>query len=143
MGLMRAYWMTGSVMPGEVVDSRTFRTFRLRVLDNPVGTKDVSRVTFSDYAGSVLCETTLELVRLSEFPSRPSRLDSLFLWPTLELARDYHNRAPYAAVHEVEIRDSRNCFLGDFDLIHYYPSPLTLRGFIARARAYWRSGYRA
>lgn len=135
---MNAFWMSNPVPEGKILDSREFGSFRERLLQRPLGEIGSKEVAFGDGAGIALFETTLELVRFTEFPGRPSRWQSLFLWPNLELAREYHNEAPYASLYEISVEEARSEFRGDFDLITYYPNPLTLEGFIQKARLYWK-----
>lgn len=138
---MIAYWMAELLIsPGTNVDSKDFESFRKRLMNKVLGAPAGGEMKFTDAAGQALFELSLELVRVAEFPRRPSRLHSLFLWPDAALARQYHAGAEYASVYEVTVLAQRNVFVGDFDLITYYPSSPTLAAFMERARTYWSGG---
>lgn len=135
----RAFWMTHDVSVGDEIDSSLWTT-RIKgyLQEVPIANISYGTIQFiGDLAGVALLETTLEMVRLEQFPWCPSRLNSIFLWPSLNDARRYHNGAEFADVFEVTILKARNLFIGDFDLITYYPSPFTLENFKCRAVHYW------
>lgn len=63
-------------------------------------------------------EMTFEVVRLSTFPNRPSRLTSIFLLPTLSHASIYRFRHAYTSlIYEVEPVEDSPVFNGDISLI--------------------------
>ena len=62
----------------------------------------------------VLGELVREVVRLREFPERPSRLDGIFLWQTESKARDWPSfRTWPSALYEVEVIEQRASFFAD------------------------------
>ena len=75
-------------------------------------------------ATHVLLELAWEMVRLQQFPDRPRRLDSLFLWADEVAARAWHYRkhtlrAATAGLYEVEVLICERVFAADMDLISY------------------------
>ena len=102
-----------------------------------------------------LREVVWEMVRLREFPDRPSRLDSLFLWSDEEEARAWHYRkhilpppdspqtdrpttAGIAGLYEVEVVACRRACIANMSLISYLNDGETVDSLMKRARRYWR-----
>ena len=83
-------------------------------------------------------ELAWETVRLREFPDRPSRLDSLFLWETEERARAFFSRRTWpTGLYEVEVLDCRRVFVANMDLISHFAEPETIATLMDRSRRYW------
>lgn len=92
----------------------------------------------SGWAGASLLELGWEVVRLREFPHRPSRLDCLFLWLDEQVARDFHTRRPWpTTLYEVEITSCTSLFVAPMDLISYFEEGETTATLLARAHRYW------
>lgn len=87
---------------------------------------------------SVLGELVWEVVRLREFPGRPSRLDCLFFWQTESKARDWLSfRTWPSALYEVEVIEHRASFLADINRVQFSSQDGTVSGMMDRARTYW------
>ncbi|WP_416268438.1 hypothetical protein SD235_13865 [Burkholderia cepacia] len=86
-------------------------------------------------------EMAFEVVRLSAFPSRPSRLTSIFLFPTLAHASIYRFQNTYTSViYEVELIDDAPIFNADISLITSpVPNELSpaIPHIMALAHQYW------
>ena len=88
-----------------------------------------------------------ELVRAREFPSRPSRLDVLFLWPGEAHARAWHHHQDILGpgtgsrrgLYEVEVERISRIWAADMDLISYIGDGETVGKLMQRARRYWGS----
>ncbi len=107
-----------------------------------------------------LLEVVWEMVRLRDFPDRPSRLDSLFLWSSEEEARAWHYRqhilpsrdspqeerpttAGVAGLYEVEVVACRRACTAKMGLISYLNDGETVDSLMKRARRYWRGNIAA
>ena len=111
--------------------------FGQRMLDWIVYTKEGIEATG---AISSLLELTWEVVRLHEFPERPSRFQCLFLWQQESQARDFASRRPYpVALYEVEIASWSRLLIADINLISYLDQPETVASMMHRARLYWKA----
>jgi hypothetical protein len=87
-----------------------------------------------------MLELAWEVVRLHEFPNRPSRLDCLFLWKKEEVARDFHSRRPWpTGLYEVEVVECSRVFVANMGLISYFEDSETIASMFERARRYWRT----
>jgi hypothetical protein len=90
------------------------------------------------WTGSIMSELAWEVIRLWEFPHRPSRLDCLFFWQGEEKARSFHSRRPWpTGLYEVEVIGCSRVFVADMNLISYFEKAETVRSMFARARRYW------
>ena len=107
-----------------------------------------------------LLEVVWEMVRLREFPDRPSRLDSRFLWSDEEEARAWHYRkhilprpdspqadrpttTGVAGLYEVEVVACRRTCIANMSLISYLNDGETVDSLMKRARRYWRGNIAA
>ncbi len=107
-----------------------------------------------------LLEVVWEMVRLREFPNRPSRLDSLFLWSSEEEARAWHYRqhilpppdspqtdrpttAGIAGLYQVEVVACRRACVANMSLISYLNDGETVDSLMKRARWYWEGNVAA
>ena len=65
-------------------------------------------------AKAVFGELVWEVVRLREFPQRPSRFDCMFFWQTESDARNWLSfRTWPASLYEVEVIENRSSFIAD------------------------------
>ena len=86
----------------------------------------------------VLSELVWEVVRLREFPDRPSRLDCMFFWQTESEARNWLSfRTWPSALYEVEVIEHRASFLTDINRMEYSSEVVTVSGMMDQARRYW------
>ncbi|MBC7807798.1 MAG: DUF2441 domain-containing protein [Akkermansiaceae bacterium] len=87
----------------------------------------------------VLGELVWEVVRLREFPNRPSRLDCLFLWERELDARDWFSRRTWpSSLYEVEVTKIPNrVFVADLGLVQFSSPDGNVLGLMQRARHYW------
>ena len=86
----------------------------------------------------VLSELVWEIVRLGEFPDRPSRLDCIFLWQTESVARDWLAiRTWPSTLYEVEVIEHRASFLTDPNRTELSSEVVTVAGMMDQARTYW------
>ena len=86
----------------------------------------------------VLSELVWEVVRLGEFPDRPSRLDCIFLWQTESVARDWLAiRTWPSTLYEVEVIEHRASFLTDPNRTELSSEVVTVAGMMDQARTYW------
>ncbi len=86
----------------------------------------------------LLGELVLEVVRLREFPDRPSRLDCMFFWQTESEARNWLSfRTWPSALYEVEVIEHRASFLTDMNRMEYSSEVVTVSGMMDQARRYW------
>ena len=96
--------------------------------------------------GSIL-ELVWELVRASEFPSRPCRFDVLFLWQGEAHARAWHHRQTILGpetgsergLYQVEVEGISRIWAADMNLISYIGEGETVGALMQRARRYWGS----
>jgi hypothetical protein len=110
-------------------------SFGVRILGCPV-----VRGREADPANCLVAfqELVLELVRAKEFPGRPSRLESLFLWEQEERARSFHSRRPWqTGLYEVELVEVSRQFIAEMDLVSYWRDGETTATWMERAREYW------
>ena len=104
--------------PGLSIGTLLIPEFGQRMLDWVVFTQDGIEAT-----GAIpsLLELTWEIVRLNEFPERPSRLQCLFLWQQESRARDFASRRPHPVeLYEVEIAACSRLLIADMELISYF-----------------------
>ena len=86
----------------------------------------------------VLSELVWEVVRLREFPDRPSRLDCMFFWQTESEARNWLSfRTWPSALYEVEVIEHRASFLTDINRMELSSEVVTVAGMMDQARTYW------
>ena len=86
----------------------------------------------------VLGELVWEVVRLREFPDRPSRLDCTFFWQTEPVARDWLAiRTWPSTLYEVEVIEHRASFLTDINQLQFSSEDGTVSGMMDQARTYW------
>ena len=86
----------------------------------------------------VLSELVWEVVRLREFPDRPSRLDCMFSWQTESEARHWLSfRTWPSALYEVEVIEHRASFLTDLNRLELSPEVVTVTGMMDQGRKYW------
>lgn len=114
--------------------------FRQRMMDKIVLRLEEGEVIAPDPAetGVTMMELAWEVVRLREFPDRPSRLDCLYLWEREAKARDFHSRRPWpTGLYEVEVIECHRVFVADMNLISYFEEPETVASLMNRARRYW------
>lgn len=72
----------------------------------------------SPQLGAVMWEMAMETARLALAPEAVSRLDCLFTWETLDLARAFRDRFRRgSAIYEVEPLSDARVYRGDFGLI--------------------------
>lgn len=88
----------------------------------------------------LLKETIFEMVREQGFPTRPSRMHSLFCCPTLEGARHFQETQcrRFDLIYEVELK-SENIFFASWNHVNL-PSDknfLALQSYEELAKAYW------
>jgi hypothetical protein len=84
-------------------------------------------------------ETVYEIIRLREFPSKPSRFYSIFLCPTEALLNAFCARTNriFDLKYEVELVDANaNSHNGDWTLANL-PDNLNIQAIEDRARQYW------
>ena len=85
-------------------------------------------------------ELAFELVRATEFPDRPGRFSSAFLFETSDAAQKHRSeQTPWGMIYEVELSDPQALtFRAAYNLTPY-PPPQTahLPVFVQNARAYW------
>ncbi len=87
---------------------------------------------------NVLGELVWEVVRLREFPDRPSRLDCMFFWQTEPVARDWLAiRTWPSTLYEVEVIEHRASFLTDPNRTELSSEVVTVAGMMDQARTYW------
>jgi hypothetical protein len=90
------------------------------------------------WAGPALLEMAWEIVRLTEFPELPSRLNCMFFWMDEGAARGFHSRRPWpAGLYEVEVVDCARICLADMNLISYFEENESAASMMERARRYW------
>ena len=86
----------------------------------------------------VLSELVWEVVRLREFPDRPSRLDCMFFWQTESEARNWLSfRTWPSALYEVEVIEHRASFLTDMNRMELSSEVVAALGMMDQARRYW------
>ena len=86
----------------------------------------------------VLSELVWEIVRLREFPDRPSRLNCMFFWQTESAARNWLSfRTWPSALYEVEVIEHRASFLTDLNRMELSSQVVTVAGMMDQARIYW------
>ena len=86
----------------------------------------------------VLSELVWEVVRLGEFPDRPSRLNCMFFWQTESAARNWLSfRTWPSALYEVEVIEHRASFLTDLNRMELSSQVVTVAGMMDQARIYW------
>lgn len=83
-----------------------------------------------------MIEAVFEMVRMAEFSYRPSRMQSMFGWLSLEHARDYQRQENRGAIFEISADDA---FIADQKLLLLGAS---VAGAYELARKYW-SGERS
>lgn len=115
------------------------------LLPGEFGRRQAERVLYTKagvdpaWAGVALMEMTWEVVRLREFPERPSRLSCLFLWENEAQARDFYSRRPWpAGLYEVQVEQCARVLVADMDLISYFDNGETTASLMDRARRYWK-----
>jgi hypothetical protein len=92
------------------------------------GTRSPLHITYTQ----PMIEAIFELVRRSEFPTLPSRIQSMFGWLTLEDARKFNeSEGNDKSIFEVE---SNNAFIADQNLLFLGSSVI---GAYELARKYW------
>ena len=95
-------------------------------------------------AMDVLGELVWEIVRLREFPERPSRLEGMFLWQTESKARDWlSSRTWPSALYEVEVIEHRASFLADINRVQFSSHDGSVSGMMDQARGYWAESARS
>ncbi len=85
-------------------------------------------------------EQTFELVRRTEFPDKPSRLESAFLFLEEDEARQFriNNNRMYDLLYEVEIVDpGEKSHIGDMNLSNLANGLQFMDAVEANARKYW------
>ena len=86
----------------------------------------------------VLSELVWEVVRLREFPDRPSRLACMFYWQTEPVARDWLAiRTWPSTLYEVEVIENRASFLADMHGLEFSSEVRTVSEMMDQARTYW------
>lgn len=83
-------------------------------------------------------EIILEAVRISIFPTKPSRLKSVFACETIEAIRGYRSvQCPQGFIYEVVMADvSAGTHKGDFNAVE--PLPGRSQDMWGMAQAYWQ-----
>ena len=130
--------------------------WRGQVVNWPVARREADRQFVLEPLGhQALLEVVWEMVRLREFPDRPGRLDSLFLWSNEEQARawNYHQHilpppdsshadrtttTGIAGLYVVEVVACRRSCLANMGLISYLNDGDTVDSLMKRARRYWQ-----
>ena len=133
------YWMGDlEITPGQIVTPNDIG-FRSRVQTTSVVVKsDGIGYSSTDYSPIALLEMILEYTRLRDFPNKPSRFESLFIWDNETWAQEYHNNVTYAGLYLVKISVNEQIFSGDYSLVTYFrPLPDTVEQMADRARRYW------
>lgn len=128
-----AYHVTiASLFPGDVIKperhAALYRQFR------PGGP-----MPKPDFIASLFWELALEAARVAGAPTKPSRLDSLYAWETLEAARLFcERRGPEATVLAVEFDSDIPMHRGDFDLLSLGAPTTAYVDYMSKAAArYW------
>ena len=86
----------------------------------------------------VVSELVWEVVRLREFPDRPSRLDCMFFWQTESEARNWLSfRTWPSALYEVEVIEHRASLLTDMNRMELSSEVVAALGMMDQARRYW------
>ena len=135
------FWSAKSgLRSGAVVRPGDFQTHLMRQILIEVQTDSLA-ITVPNAAetGRVMMELAWEIVRLREFPQRPSRLDSLFLWREVCAARRFDSRREACELYYVEILECSRAFAADMNLISYFEESEILASMFARARRYWQT----
>ena len=135
--------------------------WRKQVVNWPVARSEADgRFVLERLGHQALLEVVWEMVRLREFPDRPSRLDSLFLWSNEEEARAWHYRqhilpppdspqpgrlktTGVAGLYEVEVVACRRACIANMNLISYLNDDETVDSLMKRARRYWEGNVAA
>ena len=135
--------------------------WREQVVNWPVARSEADgRFVLERLGHQALLEVVWEMVRLREFPDRPSRLDSLFLWSNEEEARAWHYRqhilpppdspqpgrlktTGVAGLYEVEVVACRRSCIANMNLISYLNDSETVDSLMKRARRYWEGNVAA
>ena len=83
----------------------------------------------------VLSDLVWEIVRLREFPDRPSRLDCMFFWQTESEARNWLSfRTWPSALYEVEVIEHRASLLTDMNRMELSSEVVAALGMMDQAR---------
>ena len=86
----------------------------------------------------VVSELVWEVVRLREFPDRPSRLNCMFFWQTESEARNWLSfRTWPSALYEVEVIEHRASLLTDMNRMELSSEVVAALGMMDQARTYW------
>ena len=89
-------------------------------------------------ATSLFSDLVWEVVRLREFPDRPSRLDCMFFWQTESDARNWLALRTWpSALYEVEVIEHRASFLADMHGLEFSSEVRTVSAIMDQARTYW------
>lgn len=90
---------------------------------------------------TVFREHVLETIRKDEFPSKPSRLRSVFVCPTFEAAANFRQREnrPFHLIYEVRpISEPASIHHGDYNAVQLPNGQKLHAGMMDQARRYWR-----
>ena len=135
--------------------------WRKQVVNWPVTRSEADgRFVLERLGHQALLEVVWEMVRLREFPDRPRRLDSLFLWSNEEEARAWHYRqhilpppdspqpgrlktTGVAGLYEVEVVACRRACIANMNLVSYLNDGETVDSLMKRARRYWEGNVAA
>lgn len=112
MAKRHAYHVTmGSLFPGDIINpERHAALYRQFQPGGPMPSPD--------FISSLCWELALEAARVAGSPTKPSRLESLFAWETLEAAYKFRERrGAEATVLAIEFGPDTPMHRGDFDLL--------------------------
>ena len=132
-GNTELFWMQRSLPAQSEYDSAQYKEFAERTLNKIISQGENA---VPDLHGQ-LFEAALEWVRLRDFPLKPSRLHSIFLWTNYPQAFHFAKDAPHAQILRVRPKEIRKIHLGDFNLIHWLDTQMSLQSFLDRAMKYW------
>ena len=104
------------------------------------GERIIDEVTVDTQYNMYIKEKIFEDVRQQKFPNAPSRLNCVFLYPTLDIARFFWAKdyLYQAYIYEVEIK-SGTPFLAEMDLLNCNGKRYTLLK--KNAQKYWNQVY--
>lgn len=94
-------------------------------------------------AGEVLYrEHILELVRAESYPDKPSRLNSIFLLPTIDEARKYkHLLSQWGVIYEVEIDPNVTIHIGNYQKVIPLNNQSLIDNMLNCANEYWANAW--